>query len=107
MLGRQFFTSLEFLFWFSLKPLEKVALSSVEPFLEDGLITVGIRVSVQHLSATPVDMKVKAEAELTELKERHLIFKVVAYDEREVIGSGMHEHYIIFKKSFLARVADK
>ncbi|KUK54611.1 MAG: hypothetical protein XD78_0131 [Desulfotomaculum sp. 46_296] len=68
--------------------MEKAAFSSVEPFLGGDLTTVGIYVNVRHLSATLVGVKVEAQAELTEVNGRKLIFKVTAYDESKMISSG-------------------
>ncbi len=87
--------------------MEKAALASVEPFLGSGQTTVGTVVNVRHLSATPVGMRVRAEAELAAVEGKRLIFKVAAYDEREMIGIGTHERYIVEKDRFLARVASK
>lgn len=87
--------------------MEKAALASVEPFLGEGQTTVGVSVNVRHLSATPVGMKVKARSELTSIEGKRLFFTVVAYDEREMIGTGTHERYVVQKERFLARVFGK
>ncbi len=84
--------------------MEKAAFSSVEPFLGGDLTTVGIYVNVRHLSATPVGVKVEAQSELTEINGRKLVFKVTAYDEREMIGSGTHERYVVSRASFLEKL---
>ncbi len=87
--------------------MEKAALVSVEPFLGSDQTTVGTGINIRHLSATPVGMRVRAEAELTAVEGKRLIFKVAAYDEREMIGAGTHERYIVEKGRFLVRVAGK
>lgn len=86
--------------------MEKAAFSSVEPFLGGDLTTVGIYVNVRHLSATPVGLKVEAQAELTEVNGRKLVFQVTAYDESKVIGSGTHERYVVSRVSFLEKLND-
>ena len=40
--------------------VEICALEGVRPFLEDGQETVGTRVDIRHLAATPVGMRVTA-----------------------------------------------
>ncbi len=52
-------------------------------------------------------MKVIATAELLEVDGRRLLFRVEARDERELIGEGQHERFIITLDRFLARVNEK
>jgi len=63
------------------------------------LTTVGIYVNVQHLSATPVGVKVKAKSELTEVNGRKLVFRVTACDESKMIGSGTYERCVVSRAS--------
>ncbi|HAG11575.1 MAG TPA: thioesterase [Desulfotomaculum sp.] len=86
--------------------MENAAFSSVEPFLGGDLTTVGIYVNVRHLSATPVGVKVEAQAELTEVNGRKLVFKVTACDESKMIGSGTHERYVVSRARFLEKLTD-
>ena len=87
--------------------IEKAAVYSVEPYLEEGQGTVGTHVNVSHCSATPLGMKVWAETELIEIDRRKLVFKVAAYDERGLIGEGLHERFIIDNERFQAKADSK
>ena len=87
--------------------IEKAAVYSVEPYLEEGHGTVGTHVNVSHCSATPLGMKVWAETELIEIDRRKLVFKVAAYDERGLIGEGLHERFIIDNERFQAKADSK
>ena len=87
--------------------IEKAAVLSVEPYLEQGQGSVGTLVNVSHCSATPLGMKVHAETELVEIDRRRLVFKVAAYDERGLIGEGMHERFIIDNARFQAKADSK
>ena len=87
--------------------LEMTARDSVKPFLDEGFDTVGTRVDVRHLAATPVGMRVTFRSELTGIEERRLHFKVEAFDEREKIGEGTHERGIINVAKFAARLEAK
>ena len=87
--------------------IEKAAVLSVEPYLEQGQGSVGTLVNVSHCSATPLGMKVHAETELVEIDRRKLVFKVAAYDERGLIGEGMHERFIIDNARFQAKADSK
>ncbi len=87
--------------------MEKAAVLSVEPFLESGQSSVGTKINVSHIAATPEGMKVWAETELVEIDRRRLVFKVAAYDERGLIGEGTHERFIIDVEKFQAKAEAK
>ena len=82
--------------------LEETAWKSVQPFLDAGLGTVGTRVDVRHLAATPLGMQVTCESELVEIDRRRLVFKVDVFDESGKIGEGTHERFIIQNDKFFA-----
>lgn len=87
--------------------MEEAALLSVRPYLEPGMDTVGTKLDVSHLSATPVGMKVRAESELVEIDRRRLVFEVRAYDEAGLIGEGTHERFIVDMEKFMAKCEAK
>ena len=87
--------------------MEFAAWASVEEYLEDGQTTVGTLMNVKHLAATPVGMTVRAESELVEVAGRRLVFKVAAFDDKDLIGEGMHERFIINADKFMARTEAK
>lgn len=87
--------------------LECAAKNAVDLHLPTGYSTVGIRVDVKHLAATPIGMKVKAMAELIEIDGKRLVFKIEAYDEKEKIMEGLHERFIVDVEKFMQRVKDK
>ena len=84
--------------------MEMAAWRAVEEQLEPGLVTVGTHVNVKHLGATPLGQQVRATAELLEADGRRLVFKVEAYDERQKIGEGTHERFIVQLERFLSRL---
>ncbi len=87
--------------------MEKAALSSVDPLLPEGYTTVGIKVDVEHIAATPVGGSVEARSELKEIDGRRLVFTVEAFDDREQVGKGTHERFLVQTEKFLQRVAEK
>ena len=87
--------------------MESAAFSSVEALLPQGWSTVGTELSVKHISATPVGMKVHARAELLNIDGRALSFKVEAFDEAGKIGEGSHGRFIIEVERFLAKAESK
>lgn len=80
--------------------MEQAAYTSVQDELEEGQGTVGTRMDVSHISATPLGQTVTAKSELTAIDRRKLTFSVEAYDESGKIGEGTHERFIVDNKSF-------
>ena len=87
--------------------MENASWTSLVPYLEEGEGTVGTRLEITHDSATPVGMKVWAESEVTAVEGRRVVLKVSAYDERGLIGQGVHERFVIQNERFLAKTAKK
>ena len=87
--------------------IEKAAVLSIEPCLEEGQSSVGTHINVSHCAATPMGMKVWAETEVIEVDRRRVTFSVKAYDERGIIGEGTHERFIIDIEKFQAKADNK
>lgn len=87
--------------------MENAALSAVALHLPSGYETVGTKIEVSHIAATPVGMKVKAVANLIGVEGKKLIFEVLAYDEIEKIGEGIHERFIISHEKFQQKTKEK
>jgi fluoroacetyl-CoA thioesterase len=87
--------------------LEMAARNSVKPLLDEGFDTVGTRVNVRHLAATPMGMRVHFQSELTGIDDNRLLFKVEAFDDKEKIGAGTHERAVVNVAKFAARVLAK
>ena len=87
--------------------MEQAACAAVESLLEPGSTTVGTRVDVRHLAATPPGVEVRARAELVEVDGRRLVFAVSASDSAEKVGEGVHERAIVNGDRLLARAAGK
>lgn len=87
--------------------MEAAALQAVEKFMPPGYQTVGTHLDVRHFAATPVGLRVRAEAELVRVDGRTLTFRIRAADEREPIGEGDHERLIINVERFDERMQRK
>ncbi|SMC37190.1 thioesterase family protein [Papillibacter cinnamivorans] len=94
---------------FMIGMMEGAALTSLQPFLDETQGTVGTNINVSHTAPTPIGMKVWAESEVTNVTAGGKIidFKVTAYDEMGVIGTGTHQRAIIRNDAFLKKAADK
>lgn len=80
--------------------MEQASNRLLASYLEPGEGSVGVKVNVSHLAATPVGMKVTAKSTLTAISGRRLSLAVEAYNEKEKIGEGTHERVIILKERF-------
>ena len=87
--------------------MEQAAASSVQPFLPEGQGTVGTRLEVSHLAATPIGLTVRAESELIAVDRRKLRFAVRAWAGDELIGEGEHERFVIDNARFLEKALAK
>lgn len=86
---------------------EEAAVLAVQDQLDPGMITLGTRIDLKHLVATPIGMMVRVTATLKEVDGRKLLFAVEAHDEREKISECTHERFIVTKSRFLEKVAEK
>ena len=87
--------------------MENAALNAVRAYLEPGESALGTVVDVRHLAATPVGQHVTAEAEVTEVDGRRIVFAVTARDEVEEIGKGIHERMVVDLRRLTQRLDAK
>ena len=87
--------------------LEAAALDAIERFLPEGHQSVGTHLDVTHFAATPVGMRVRADAELVAVDGRTLKFRVSARDEKEPISEGTHERVVVELARFEERLRRK
>ena len=87
--------------------MEGAACEALENALPEGKTTVGIHLDIAHISATPVGMEVRAEAEVTAVEGNIITFNVTAYDEVGKIGEGTHKRAVITTQKFLEKTYAK
>lgn len=87
--------------------MEGAACEAIEEALDDSKTTVGTELTLQHLSATPVGLEVRAEAEVTAVEGKVITFAVTAYDEAGEIGRGTHKRVIVNTQKFLEKAYNK
>jgi predicted thioesterase len=75
--------------------MELTAQDATDPFLRPERTTVGYEICITHRRATPVGEWFRVTAELTEVDDRHLVFKVEAHNAREKIGEGRLRRTIV------------
>ena len=87
--------------------MEGAACNAIADGIPDGKTSVGTMLNISHISATPVGMDVRAEAEVIEVDGINITFQITAYDEAGKIGEGPHKRAIITIQKFLDKVYNK
>jgi fluoroacetyl-CoA thioesterase len=82
---------------------EAATVAAVAPELADGDTTVGTRVELEHRAPTPVGHTVIAEARLTTVDGRHLVFDVAVRDGEKAVAEGRVERVVVNRGHFLDR----
>ena len=87
--------------------MEGAACEAIAPCLPEEKTSVGTELCISHLSATPVGLEVRAEAEVTAVEGSVITFAVTAYDEAGKIGEGTHKRAIVSTQRFLDKTYSK
>jgi fluoroacetyl-CoA thioesterase len=87
--------------------MEAAALDAVENLIPAGHQSLGTRLDVRHIAATPVGIRVRASARLISVDGRTLEFRVEAHDEKDLIGDGTHTRLVVNVERFDRRVQAK
>lgn len=87
--------------------MENASMNAIAPCLEDGQGSVGTKIDVAHMAATPMGMTVRAESTLTRIEGRMLSFEVRAWAGDELIGEGTHQRCIIYNQRFMEKTQAK
>ena len=87
--------------------MEGAACEAINEALTEDQSSVGISLNIEHLSATPVGLEVRAEAEVTAVEGKIITFTITAYDEAGKIGEGTHKRCVISSQKFLDKAYAK
>lgn len=87
--------------------MEGAACEAIEDAMDDSKTTVGTELNIRHLSATPVGLEVRAEAEVTAVDGKVITFEVRAFDEAGEIGMGTHKRVVVPTQKFLEKAYSK
>lgn len=82
---------------------EMATMQAVRPHLGAGETSVGTRVQLEHLAASPVGTHVEISTELTEVDGRRLVFSFVARDRATLVGQGTIERVVVDRERFMER----
>ncbi len=84
--------------------MENTAHSSIQDFLPQGMVTVGIEINVKHIKATPIGKTVKCNSYLEKVDGKRLYFTIEAFDQEGKIGEANHIRYIVDALKFAEKL---
>lgn len=87
--------------------METACFHALQPFCDEGEITVGTAIHVEHRVATGVGMRIRAEAVLESFDGRFYTMRVTAHDGVREIGSGTVARAVVHLPTFVKRMREK
>jgi len=87
--------------------METACFHALQPYCEQGEITVGISIHVEHRAASGIGMKIRATAELESFDGRFYTMRVSAHDGVQEIGRGTVGRAVVHVPSFIERMRGK
>lgn len=87
--------------------IEGCCAESVEDLLGEGITSVGTKVAVEHLAASPLGASILCKSTLTAFDGRRLDFEVEVFDNKDLIGKGTHTRFTVKADRFLEKTNAK
>lgn len=87
--------------------IEGCCAESVEGLLGEGNTSVGTKVEVEHLAASPIGASVLCKSTLTAVDGRRLDFEVEVFDNAGLIGKGRHTRFTVDADRFVTKAYSK
>ena len=84
---------------------EAATVAALADRMPAGSTTVGTRVELDHLAATAVGRTVVAQARLTEVDRRRLVFEVTVTEGGEPVARGRVERALVDRQRFVERAS--
>jgi fluoroacetyl-CoA thioesterase len=86
---------------------EQAAADCLAPSLEEGWVSLGTHIELEHREPVPVGFIVRVEVEITSVDGPRVSFAVRVFDEQEAVAEGSHERYLMEHAKFLAKLQEK
>ncbi len=83
--------------------METAAFHALQPYCEEGEITVGTSINVQHRAASGIGARITAEAVLESFDGRFYTVRVTARDDVQQIGRGTVGRAVVSLSHFLQK----
>jgi fluoroacetyl-CoA thioesterase len=83
--------------------LEQTSHRAILPFVEEGEVSVGTRVEVDHLAAAFLGRPVTAVARVAAVEGRRITFEVEAHQGDKLVMKGRHVRAVVSRERLLGR----
>ena len=87
--------------------MEMACFHALQPFCDEGEITVGTSIHIEHRAASSIGSRIQAEAELESFDGRFYVMRVRAHDGTQEIGRGTVGRAVVHIPSFVKRMREK
>ncbi|MDL2294152.1 thioesterase family protein [Ruminococcaceae bacterium OttesenSCG-928-D13] len=87
--------------------MESAAAQCMAQGLTEGQASVGTRIEVEHLAATPLGLVVTVTATVVAVDGRRVDFSLEAGDKTGVVGRGTHSRFVVDVDRFMAKALQK
>lgn len=85
--------------------METAAFIALQPYCENGEITVGTSINIEHRAASGIGARIRASAELKSFDGRFYSLRVTARDDTREIGRGTVGRAVIRVANFLEKTS--
>lgn len=89
------------------RDIETTARALLLEHLDSGEDSVGTRVAIDHLAATPLGMWVDVTVTVTDVQGRMVVFDVACRDALDRVAAGEHRRAVVNVAKTAARLRDK
>lgn len=83
--------------------MEKTAMLSVSPSLQNNETTVGGAVNIRHYRPTGIGKTVTCKSKISSVAGKKIDFEVEVFEGDQLIGNGQHTRFIVEKDSFMEK----
>ena len=87
--------------------IEATAAGWLAKHIDAGQMSVGTQIVINHTGATPPGMSVTVETKVTAIDGRRVDYEWTAHDDKEPVGNGTHQRFVIDADRFMSRLATK
>jgi predicted thioesterase len=87
--------------------METAAFHALQPYCEGDEITVGTAIHVEHLAASGIGARIRAEAVLESFDGRFYAMRVAAWDDVQEIGRGTVGRAVVSMGRFLEKMQNR
>ena len=87
--------------------MEGACVLHIAGIVDGAALSLGRRVEIDHLAATPIGCEVEVTTTLVSAEGRQLAFDITASDGIEAIARGRHDRVLVDRDRFVAKLAEK